>query len=239
MQQRQVLHIRTHDRPGEDRSWRLADGVNGQGVIARRWEMDSILTVSSGNKAGVCRGAAVFLCGSQGMLLLCLSAIFSIRRKDGCITVERERHWSRRMSHPPPLRESGAAVYAKTGGRRSCWEEASRSVGTEDRRKVSPPDPIPCGLEYHASQPLPRRKLNHRKFQQLPGLQMLLTWGSFGGRVPLSCHLVGGGAGDHLEPSYLDTCRELALPVGPRPWNKYCIWSSGYCSGGTWSPFQF
>lgn len=156
-------------------------GCMARGSLLADGKMDSILTVSSGNKAGVCEVLLCSCVGSQGMLLLCLSAIFSIRRKDGCITVERERHWSRRMSHPPPLRESGAAVYAKTGGRRSCWEEASRSVGTEDRRKVSPRIPSPAGLVRAASQPLPRRKLN-LKFQQLPGLRMLLTWGSFGGQ---------------------------------------------------------
>lgn len=182
--------------------------------------------------------------GSQGMLLLCLSGIFSIRRTEGCITVERERHWSRRMSHPPPLRESGAAVYAKTGGRRSCWEEAGRSVGTEDRRKVSPriPSPAwpPAGLVLAASQPLPRRKLN-LKFQQLPGLQVLLTWGSFGGQgCPWAVTCWGKGLETHLEPKLpgypAESWRHL---LGLAPWNKYCIWSSGYCSDGTWSPFQF
>lgn len=103
------------------------------------------------------------------------------------------------MSHPP-LRESGAAVYAKTGGSGEAAGRKLQSVGTEDRRKVSPRIPSPAGLVPAASQPLPRRKLN-LKFQQLPGLQMLLTWGLLlgaGGALELSPG--GGGAGDHLEP---------------------------------------
>ena len=79
------------------RPWRLADGVDGQGgVTARGGKMDSILAVSSGDEAGVCE---VLLCScvrGRGVPPPCLSAIFSARRKDGCITAERERHRSRR-----------------------------------------------------------------------------------------------------------------------------------------------
>lgn len=66
MQQRQVLHIRTHDRPGEDRSWRLADGCMARGSLLADGKMDSILTVSSGNKAGVCEVLLCSLCGESG-----------------------------------------------------------------------------------------------------------------------------------------------------------------------------
>lgn len=127
------------------------------------------------------------------------------------------------MSHSPPFRESGAAGYAEKGGRRSCWEEASRPVGTEDHRKVCPRIPTPAcppaGLAPAASQPLPRRKMN-LKFQQLPGLQMLLTWGSFGGQ---GCSWAVTWWGQGLEttwsPSYLVTLQRAgvtwwALPYG-------------------------
>ena len=51
-----------------------------RGSLLADGKMDNILTVSSGNKAGVCEVLLCSCVGSQGMLLLCLSGIFSIRR---------------------------------------------------------------------------------------------------------------------------------------------------------------
>ena len=223
LQQRQLLHIPTHDRPVEDKA--LETGWWGEwpgGSLLAGRKMDSILTVSSGDKAGVCE---VLLCSSvrsQGMMLPCLSAIFSVRRKDGCITVERERHWSRRrwvillllekVEQPGTLRRVGG----EAAGRKPVGRWAPRTTGRS-----------PLG-----SQPLHGRLWAWHWLPPSPYLEGSRTWNSSSCQACRCCWLgapsggrdvlglsPGGGRGWRplgAQATWLP-CIELVSPGGPCP----------------------
>ena len=198
------------------RPWRLADGVDGQGGhCSRREDGQHPRCQLRGWSRGVW-GAAVLLCEGSG------GATALPQRHFLCKTEGWMHHcWAweaqeqEKVSHSPPFREGGAAVYAEAGGSRCCWEEASRVVGRS-----------PFG-----SYPLHGLLWAWDRLPPSPYLEGSWTWNSsscqacrccwlgapWGAGVPLACHLVGG----HLEPKlpgYPAESWHHLLDLAP--WNK-------------------